>query len=121
MQWLVGSTLVLTLLACDTPRAGKDVAKAVDLFTRQHRKHDLHASVGGTDCRVLIIGSETGFADDQVESIQYGVGNYEAFGGAEQFARDRGFRAVVYRDPAGAFWTYGATTRDEARSMPRCR
>jgi hypothetical protein len=121
MQWLIGSTLVFTLLACDSPRAGEEAAAAADLFTRQHRKHELHASVGGSDCRVLLISGETEFEDDTVESIHYGTGGYDAFGGAEQFAHDHAFRAVVYRDPAGAFWTYGATTRDEAQSMPRCR
>lgn len=121
MQALVRSALVFALLACNTPRASEQAAAAADLFTRQHSKHALQASVGGSDCRVLLITSETAFEDDQVESIQYGVDHYDAFGGAEQFARDRGFRAVVYRDPAGAFWTYGATTRDEAQSMTRCR
>ena len=121
MQRLVGSALVFSLLACNTPRAGEEAALAADLFTRQHRKHELRASVAGSDCRVLLIRGETAFEDDLVESIQYGVGSYDAFGGVEQFARDRGFRAVVYRDPAGEFWTYGATTRAEAQSMPRCR
>ena len=121
MQWLARSTLMLTLLACIGPRASEGAAAAADLFTRQHEKHALQASVAGSDCRVLLINGETEFEDDLVESIQYGVGSYDAFGGAERFARDRGFRAVVYRDPAGAFWTYGATSRAEAQSMPRCR
>jgi hypothetical protein len=52
--------------------------------------------------------------------MQYGTGPYAAFGGVEEFAQDRRFRAVVYRDAAERLWTYGATSRDEARSMPRC-
>lgn len=121
MQWLARSALVLTLLACNAPHAEKDAAAGATAFTRQHAKHKLHASVAGSDCRVLVIRTETPLNDTLVESIQYGTGDYEAFGGADQFAHDRGFRAVVYRDAIGALWTYGATTRDEARSMPECR
>jgi hypothetical protein len=55
-----------------------------------------------------------------VEKIHYGTDEYTSNGGVEQFAHSR-FRAVVYRDPSGVVRTYGATTLDEARSMPRCR
>lgn len=77
-------------------------------------------SVAGSDCRVLLLTIETAVDDELVESIHYGTGGYDAFGGAEQFARDHGFRAVVYRDAGGGLWTYGATTRDEARSIQPC-
>lgn len=119
MQWFMGSVLVLALIACNAPVRREAVA--ADQFTHQHREHKLQAVAAGTDCRVLLIVTETQFDDDLVESIHYGTGGYDAFHGAEQFARDRGFRAVVYRDPKGGLWTYGATTRDEARSLPPCR
>jgi hypothetical protein len=121
MPWLARSALCLALLACNDPRAGKDAANDATAFTRQHAKHKLHASVAGHDCRVLVISTKAALNKDLVESIQYGTGDYMAFGGADQFAHERGFRAVVYRDSTGAFRTYGAITRDEAQSMPHCR
>jgi hypothetical protein len=119
MQRFTISALVLTLIACSAQPVSRE-ATAADLFTREHRKHKLQATPAGSDCRVLLIAIETQFDDDLVESIHYGTGDYGAFGGVEQFAHDRGFRAVVYQDPNGGLWTYGATTRDEARSLPRC-
>jgi hypothetical protein len=122
MQWFVRAALVVALGACNHPaRTGQTAADVAEAFTRQHAKHNLSASVAGSDCRVLLITIESTFDDELVESIHYGTGGYEAFGGAEQLARDRRFRAVVYRDSTGELWTYGATTRDEARSLPRCR
>lgn len=121
MPLFARSVLLLALLTCDGPRAERNAATNATAFTRQHAKHKLHASVAGGDCRVLAIRTDTALNDDLVESIQYGTGGFGAFGGAERFARERGFRAVVYRDPTGALWMYGATTRDEARSMPLCR
>lgn len=121
MQRLARSAVLLALLTCNTPHAEDDAATDATLFTRQYAKQKLHASVAGNDCRVFVISTETPLNDEVVESIQYGTGSYSAFGGAEQFAHDRGLRAVVYRDSTGALWTYGATTRDEAQSMASCR
>jgi len=120
MQRLMRAAVVLALIACNAQPVRRE-ATAADLFTRQHRQHKLQATAAGSDCRVLLIATEMQFDEDLVESIHYGTDGYGAFGGGEQFARDRGFRAVVYRDPSGGLWTYGATTRDEARSLPRCR
>jgi len=121
MERIARLALVFALVACNAPRAEKSAAKAAAEFTRQHAKHKLHAFVAGSDCRVLLISTATTFDDELVETIQYGTGDYGAFGGVDQFAHERGFRAVVYRDSNDALWTYGATTRDEARSLPRCR
>jgi hypothetical protein len=121
MQPFVRSALVLALLSCTAERAGEAEAAAAQSFTRQYDKHKLHASVAGSDCRVLLITSETALDKDLIESMHYGTDGYSAFGGVEQLSRDRGFRAVVYGDPNGGLWTYGATTQDEARTIPRCR
>ena len=120
MHRLIRAAFVLALIACNAQPIRRETT-AADLFTREHRKHKLQATAAGSDCRVLLIAIETQFDEDLVESIHYGTGGYGAFGGVEQFARDRGFRAVVYRDPSDGLWTYGATTRDEARSLPPCR
>jgi hypothetical protein len=121
MQWLARATLVVALLACNSRPAGNEAAAAANQFTRQHTNHKLHASVAGSDCHVLLISTDTQFDDGLVESIHYGTSGYDAFGGVEQFAHDHEFRAVVYRDASGNLWTYGATTRDEARSISSCR
>ncbi|HEV7766117.1 MAG TPA: hypothetical protein VGQ76_14020 [Thermoanaerobaculia bacterium] len=122
MRWFVRAALVFALGACTHPQhTDKAAADVAEGFTRQHAKHRLHASMAGSDCRVFLITIESTFDDELVESIHYGTSGYDAFGGAEQLARDRRFRAVVYRDATGELWTYGATTRDEARSLPRCR
>jgi len=122
MQRFVRRALIAAaLIACNAPRAGDDTATGAAAFTKQHARHKLEASVAGSDCRLLLIETSSAFDDDLVESIQYGTGDYAAFGGVDPFARDRGFRAVVYRDAPGRLWTYGATTRDEAQSMSRCR
>jgi hypothetical protein len=118
MQSLLRSALVVALVACNAGRGPHETAAA--LLTREHREEKLRASAAGSDCRVLLVEIETESDDDLVESIHYGTGQYGAFGGVEQFAQDRGFRAVIYRDAAGAVWTYGATTREEARSIPPC-
>jgi hypothetical protein len=120
MYRLLRSVLALAFIACTGQPASREDAAAA-LFARQHRKHPLQATAAGSDCRVLLIDLETPADENLVESIHYGTGDYGAFGGAEQFARDHQFRAVVYRDASGGCWTYGATTREEARSLPRCR
>jgi len=107
----VVAMLVLTV-ACHAPTASREAAEAAESFARNHQ---LQVSVAGSDCRVLLISSETAFDDDRVESIHYETD------GAEQFAHDHGFRAVIYRDSTDNYWTYGATTQDEARSLPHCR
>jgi hypothetical protein len=122
MQRFARSALVLALLACPAERSGDAAAVAAAAsFTLKHATHKLHATVAGSDCRVLLISIDAPADRHLVESIHYGTGGYEDFGGVEQFARDHDFRAVVYRDVVGGLWTYGATTRDEARSIPRCR
>lgn len=120
MQRFMTLVCVLALSNCETrPMKPEQIAAAA--FTEKHTKHKLQATAAGRDCRVLLVATETRFNDDLVEKIHYGGGDYSAFGGVEEFSRARGFRAVVYRDPAGGLWTYGGTTRDEAGSLPRCR
>ena len=111
--------LLLLLFACNVSRAEKETIAAAEELTRDYAKHGIEARVGGTDCKVLVIEARKRLDDATVESIQYGTDQYEAHGGVEQFAGRR-FRAVVYRDPSGVVRTYGSTTLDEARSMPRC-
>lgn len=121
MHPFIRSSLALLLLACNANRADKDAAAAAELFTRQYETRQLRASVAGSDCRILLIRIGDDADEDRVASIHYGTGGYDAFGGGEQFAHDRGFRAVVYRDAGERLWMYGNTDREEAQSLPRCR
>ena len=120
MVRLLIPALALTLFACHTHHAKADRIAAADLLTQAYERQQLEAFVGGTDCLALIIRANTRLDDSLVESMQYGTGPYVAFGGVEVFAEQRRFRAVVYRDAADGLWTYGAVSRHEARSMPRC-
>jgi hypothetical protein len=121
MQWLLSLGLALILFDCYANKAADEQLAAADQFTEEHQRHDLGAEVGGTDCRVLLIHAAMRLDDSLVESIQYGTEPYDALGGVEELMARRRFRAAVYRDPSGRLWTYGSTTRDEAKSMPRCR
>lgn len=116
MQRLIRLALVCALIACDAGDVSEQASAA-----RQLASYELNASAAGSDCRVLLIETKTGFDDELVESIQYGTGDYAAFGGVERLAHERRFRAVVYRDHDGGLWTYGATTRNEAQSIRSCR
>ncbi|HEY0158223.1 MAG TPA: hypothetical protein VGF28_13145 [Thermoanaerobaculia bacterium] len=120
MHRLLYPWLALVLLACNHHQAGERHAAAADLFTQTYEARNLEASVGGTDCLVLIIDAGTPLDDTLVESMQYGTGPYEELC-VEQLAEERRFRAVVYRDAAKHLWTYGAIDLEEARSLPRCR
>ena len=112
--------MLLLLVACNMPRAERETRAAADLLSRDYAKQELEAKVAGTDCKILLVESEAPLDNVTIESIHYGTGEYGAHGGVEQFAHRR-FRAVVYRDESGVVRTYGSTTLDEARSMPRCR
>jgi hypothetical protein len=114
---------MVALVRCDArPRADVAVAAAADAWSRQYASERLEARVSGNDCLVLLIRSRARLDRPTVESIHFGTPPYMAYeGGVQQFAEDRQFRAVVYRDGSGELWTYGSTTSEEAASLPVCR
>jgi hypothetical protein len=113
---------LIALLACDLNPGAKIPVAAAQIATRQYAQQHLRADAAGDDCGVLLIQTKNVFDNALVESIHYGIGEYDAFnGGMQQFAETKGFRAVVYRDATGDLWTYGSITLDEARTMPSCR
>lgn len=122
MKRLFVLSVLTALSACGfNPDAEMPVAAARTL-TRQYAKQKLDADAAGTDCLILLVRTKKVVDHATIEAIHYGTGDYIAYdGGVQQYAEDRKFRAVVYRDSAGGLWTYGATTRDEAKSMPVCR
>jgi hypothetical protein len=112
----------VALLGCDLNPGAKIPVAAAQTATQQYAKQNLRADAAGDDCRILLIQTKKGFDNALVESIHYGIGEYDAhYGGMQQFAEAKGFRAVVYRDTAGDLWTYGSVTLDEARTMHTCR
>ena len=67
-------------------------------------KQDLRADAAATIARSCSSGPEE--FDNAVESIHYGLGEYDAYqNGMQQFARPRG-SGRRYRDSAGDLWTY---------------
>lgn len=121
MKRLFFCGFAIVAFACGNDHAEPAIA-AARAFTKRYEGLNLKAHAAGTDCQVLLIASDTVLDSTTVESIQYGVGHANAYeGGADRFAEDRRFRAVVYRDRDNGLWTYGATTREEAASLPLCR
>lgn len=117
MNHLMAFTALLLLAACE-PHPN---TKAAAVWTQHYPQQPLEAHAAGSDCAVLLIEAETRLDDGLVESIHYGISPYDAYeDGAQQFAIDQKFRAVVYRDAAGTLWTYGAIAREEARSLSPC-
>ena len=112
--------------ACESsPAADVHVAAARQL-TRHYAESRLthwkvKGSAAGSDCGVLLVETAIVMEDAMVETLHYGGGAYEIYGGGvEQFYRDSSFRGVAYTDSARHVWTYGAVNSAEARSMKRC-
>jgi hypothetical protein len=114
--------IFIALLACDLNPAAKTPMTEARVVTRQYAKQKLRADAAGEDCKVLLIRTRAAFDNAIVESIHYGVDEYDIHrGGMQHFAETKGFRAVVYRDASDRLWTYGAIALDEAKALPICR
>lgn len=115
------AALLLTFAGCYADPQLKIPVEAANALTRDYRRHELVARAAGTDCLVLLVRTRASLDDSTVETIHYGTGEPPFPGGIQQFAEEREFRAVAYRDGGGGLWTYGSITREEAESMPVCR
>lgn len=122
MTRLLATGVLITLFACDyNPAAEVPIRHAAEL-TRKYAAERLRADAAGNDCQVLLVRAKTPLHDSTVETIHYGTGEPGVYrDGIQQFADERRFRAVAYRDSEGRLWTYGAITRGEAASMETCR
>jgi hypothetical protein len=115
-------TLLVALAACDFNPGAKAPVEAAHALTRNYTLHELKAYAAGIDCHVLLVRINTTLDDAAVETMHYGDGESAAYpGGLQQFAEERQFRAVAYRDDNGGLWTYGSITRQEAQTMTVCR
>jgi len=120
--------LCLTLTVCAPHPSQRDaqIAAASALTERYAAstlaKWHLRGSAGGADCKVLLVDTPAVLEDSVVEAVHYGSGAYAVVdGGVRRFARERGFRAVVYRDPTARIWTYGDLAQGEADGLQPCR
>jgi hypothetical protein len=121
MNRLLALSAILALCGCEYDPATKRSIDATNTVNRLYAAQNVQASAAGNDCMILFIRVDAPLDDSMVESIQYGTGERDAYeGGIQQFAEDRKFRAVAYKDAQGGLWTYGSITRDEARSMSTC-
>ena len=122
MNRLPALGILIFLSACEVRPAAEGTVTAAYTLGQHYATQRLQIHAAGDDCLILLIRTKTALDNATVESIHYGTGEHNAYdGGIRQFAEDRGFRAVAYKDADGGLWTYGAITRDEAKSMPICR
>jgi hypothetical protein len=111
----------IMLAACYNPDSNVTI-DAANALTRNAAKQRLKAYAAGNDCQILLVRAKTTIDDAGVETLHYGTGESPVYpGGLQQFAEERKFRAVVYKDSESSLWTYGSTTREEAQTMPVCR
>jgi len=114
--------VLITLTTCHYDPDARIAVEAAKTITRDYASQQLKAYAAGADCLVLLIRTKRSFDDAAVETLHYGTGESTTYpGGLQQFAEDRKFRAVAYKDADGGLWTYGSITREEAHSMPVCR
>jgi len=101
-------------------------AIAADALTATSAKSRLadwqmHATAMGPDCDVLQIETNTVMEPSMIDALHYGYGYYHLHeGGIQQFYRERGFRAVFYRDRTGHVWTYDIE-EPEVKTLVPCK
>lgn len=118
--------LILCATACEQGPNSVQISSA-SAFARRYSQSKLstlnvRASAAGPDCSILLVETGVPLVNTTVEALQYGAGDYDLWdGGVQQFCRERAFSGVVYRDPDGKIWAYGAITPVEGASIKRCR
>lgn len=111
--------LALTLLCACRPGGDAHITAASALTRRytesQFARWEIEIRAAGSDCSVLLVDAKGLTLDDAlVDAIHDGAGPYAVDGrGMAQFARERRFRGVVYRDPTRRRWWRGRIDRDE--------
>ena len=123
--------VALAVCACKpavrTDHAGDPRVRAASFFTERYAHSrfsgwEIRASAAGSDCSVLLVLTSQVMDDTLVEALHYGAGAYEVVeGGVHGFFHERAFRGVVYRDPTGRFWAFGAVSAAEAPELRPCR
>ena len=124
-----GLTLVLFLAACQRPTgsSGDLHVTAAKALTRSYAESrmtswKIRARAAGPRCQLLYVETAALMEDWKIEALQFGSGPYDVIeGGLQNYSRTHGFRGVVYRDPSGRTWTYGAVTSAEASQVQPCQ
>lgn len=123
MRSLASLALALSLCgACGQPQplAPHDESiptMSAQLFTSRYSASRLaswnvRATAAGPRCDVLRIDVDVVLEDAMVQAMHYGEAAYDVYeGGVKQFAAERHFRGVVYADPTGKRWKFGAVPK----------
>lgn len=116
---------LLALGACgDNPREAH--INAASHFTRHYSQSRLgrwnvRASAAGADCSVLLVEASIVMDDFMVDAMHHGTGAYDVYtGGVQQFANERGFRSVAYRDPRHRVWSFGSPVVRDSNPIAPC-
>lgn len=118
--------LLVSLAACDSRPNDIRVTHA-DAFTARYARSrfsgwKIRAEAAGPACDVLRIRTAILIDEMMVETLHYDGGDYDVYeGGVQHFYKERRFRGVVYEDPSGRTWTYGALKPGEAEQLQPCR
>jgi len=121
--WLSFITLVFACSEVDSRTAERvHAAGALTQRYAQSRlaRWEVRGRAAGRDCRMLFIVTAIVMDDSMVEALHSGAGVYDVYrGGIRQFAHDRAFRGVVYKDGTGRLWTFGSV--NAAETLVPCR
>ncbi|HEX9981737.1 MAG TPA: hypothetical protein VGF69_00605 [Thermoanaerobaculia bacterium] len=115
---------LLAAAACETAPPRDSHVIAAETLTNDCAKSRLadwkvQATAVGRNCDVLQIQTANVMEPSMVEAVHYGYGYYDLYeGGVQQFHRERGFRAVFYRDREGNVWSYGIEKVEIANLVP---
>lgn len=101
--------------ACRSNEGGDRTAYVAAARTLTHRyaisqlaQWKLQARAAGADCSVLVIQTDVTLADSMVDALHKGDAAYDVYpGGIRQYAQERAFRGVLYRDDTPKWWAYG--------------
>jgi len=123
--------LIFTLLAlaCESrpqPDGRHDRVTAATMLTAHYSRPPftqwrIRVDAAGARCDVLVVNTRITLEESMVDAMHTGAGEYGVIpGGLRQFASERAFRAVAYRDTTGRVWAYGGVTAEDAMRMRRC-
>lgn len=124
--WYVRRATVAPPDAADARRERVIAAEHLSRVFDQSRTREfgLVATAAGRGCDVLIIHANQPLTGDFTAALQHGGPGTEFVsggGGVGAFAREQGFRGVVYVGRGGQRFAYGGVTADETRKAVLCR
>ncbi|MGN6186587.1 MAG: hypothetical protein ACTHQM_23365 [Thermoanaerobaculia bacterium] len=119
-RWIFLCVVILAACRPDTPESLRiDAARQ---FVRECKRNgsprwSFRAHAMGDTCDVLVVESLVPLDQRMVDRVHYAAPGRS---GVQTFLDDHRFRAAAYTDPKNGLWTFGAITREEARSLKPC-